>query len=109
MLYEVITQFQAIPLNRKTCTKIGQLNVEGIAIATGAHFISLENDAQIENCIDEALKFSNEGHAVLVDVKIDYKKKTMLTKGVVKTNLSRFPLKEKVRFIGRAIGRHVFK
>lgn len=104
-----ISQFQAIPLNRKTCTKIGQLNVEGIAIATGAHFISLENDTQIENCIDEALKFSNEGHVVLVDVKIDYKKKTMLTKGVVKTNLSRFPLKEKVRFIGRAIGRHVFK
>jgi len=104
-----ISQFQAIPLNRKTCTKIGQLNVEGIAIATGAHFISLENDTQIENCIDEALKYSAEGHAVLVDVKIDYKKKTMLTKGVVKTNLSRFPLKEKVRFIGRAIGRHVFK
>jgi acetolactate synthase-1/2/3 large subunit len=31
----------------------------------------------------------------------------MLTKGVVKTNLSRFPLKEKIRFIGRAIKRHV--
>lgn len=104
-----ISQFQAIPLNRKTCTKIGQLNVEGIAIATGAHFISMENDSQIESCIDEAIKFSNEGNAVLVDVKIDYSKKTMLTKGVVKTNLSRFPLKEKVRFIGRAIGRHVFK
>ncbi|MDF1547835.1 MAG: thiamine pyrophosphate-binding protein [Bacteroidales bacterium] len=104
-----ISQFQAIPLNRKTCTKIGQLNVEGIAIATGAHFISMENDSLIESCIDEAINFSNEGNAVLVDVKIDYSKKTMLTKGVVKTNLSRFPLKEKVRFIGRAIGRHVFK
>jgi len=103
-----ISQFQAIPLNRKTCTKIGQLNVEGIAIATGAHFISLENDEQIEKCIDEAFKNSEEGIPVLVDVKIDYSKKTMLTKGVVKTNLSRFPLKEKVRFIGRAIGRHVF-
>jgi hypothetical protein len=33
----------------------------------------------------------------------------MLTKGVVKTNLSRFPFREKARFIGRAIGRRVFK
>jgi len=104
-----ISQFQAIPLNRKTCTKIGKLNVEGIAMATGAHFIAMENDSQIASCIDEAIKFSNEGWAVLVDVNIDYSKKTMLTKGVVKTNLSRFPLKEKVRFIGRAISRHVFK
>ncbi|RLD21249.1 MAG: thiamine pyrophosphate-binding protein [Bacteroidetes bacterium] len=104
-----ISQFQAIPLNRKTCTKIGQLNVEGIAIATGAHFISMENDAQIVSCIDEAIQATSEGRPVLVDVKIDYSKKTMLTKGVIKINLSRFPLKEKVRFIGRAIGRHVFK
>ncbi len=103
-----ISQFQAIPLNRKTCTKIGNLNVEGIAIATGAHFISLENDNEIEKCIDEAFEKAKENVPVLVDVKIDYSKKTMLTKGVVKTNLSRFPLKEKVRFIGRAIGRHVF-
>jgi len=104
-----ISQFQAIPLNRKTCTKIGQLNVEGIAIATGVHFISMEHDGQIESGIDEAIRVSGEGGPVLVDVKIDYSKKTMLTKGVVKTNLSRFPLKEKARFIGRAIGRHVFK
>lgn len=104
-----ISQFQSIPLNRKTCTKIGQLNVEGIAIATGSQFISMENDAQISTCIDEAIKASGEGKPVLVDVKIDYSKKTMLTKGVVKTNLSRFPLREKARFIGRAIGRHVFK
>ena len=103
-----ISQFQAIPLNRKTCTKIGQLNVEGVAIATGAHFISMENDSQIESRIDEAFAISKEGRPVIIDVKIDYSKKTMLTKGVVKTNLSRFPLKEKIRFISRAIGRHVF-
>jgi acetolactate synthase-1/2/3 large subunit len=102
-----ISQFQAIPLNRKTCTKIGQLNVEGVAIATGAHFISMENDHEIESCIDEAINMSNKGKPILVDVKIDYSKKTMLTKGVVKTNLGRFPLREKVRFLGRALKRHM--
>lgn len=102
-----ISQFQSIPLNRKTCTIIGNINVEGVAIATGAHFVDLPNDSQIESAIAEAIKVSNEGRAVIVDVKIDYSKKTMLTKGVVKTNLSRFPFGEKVRFISRAVKRHV--
>ena len=103
-----ISQFQKIPLNRKTCTKIGDVNMEGVAIATGAHFISMNNDDDIDTGIAEAMKISAEGKPVLVDVNIDYSKKTFMTKGVVKTNLNRFPLNEKVRFIGRAVKRHVF-
>jgi len=45
------------PLNRKTCTVLGKLNVEGVALATGAHFISIMNDNEIENGIAEALKY----------------------------------------------------
>ena len=102
-----ISQFQSIPLNRKTCTSIGNVNVEGVALATGAHFISLQNDHNIDTAIAEAMHVSKTGKAVLVDVNIDYSKKTYLTKGVVKTNLARFPLSQKVRFISRAIKRHV--
>ena len=103
-----ISQFQSIPLNRKTCTTIGELKVEGVAMATGAEFISMQNDHEIETGIAQAIKLSGEGRPVIVDVNIDYSKKTMLTKGVVKTNLGRFPLGEKVRFISRAVKRHVF-
>ena len=102
-----ISQFQQVPLNRKTCTIIGDLKVEGVAIATGAHFISMQNDGEIESGIAEAIKVSQEGKPVIVDVNIDYSKKTNLTKGVIKTNLARFPFKEKVRFIARAAKRHV--
>lgn len=102
-----ISQFQEIPLNRKTCTIIGDYKVEGIAMATGCHFIPMINDNDIDRVIDEAIKVSSEGTPVLVDINIDYSKKTMLTKGVVKTNLKRFPLKEKVRFIARAAKRHI--
>jgi len=49
----------------------------------------------------------SDNRPILVDVKIDYTKKTFMTKGVVKTNLSRFPLSEKIRFISRSIKRHV--
>jgi acetolactate synthase-1/2/3 large subunit len=50
-----------------------------------------------------------EGIPVLVDVNIDYSQKTMMTKGVVKVNLRRFPLDEKIRFLSRALKRHLFK
>jgi acetolactate synthase-1/2/3 large subunit len=102
-----ISQFQAIPMKHKTCTILGNLKVEGIAMAVGAHFVSMQSDQQIDQKIAEAIKVSGEGKPVIVDVHIDYTKKTMLTKGVIKTNLKRFPLGEKIRFISRAAKRHV--
>lgn len=102
-----ISQLQSVPLKHKTCTIIGKLNVEGVALAVGAHFVSLQNDHQIDEKISEAIKVSSEGKPVIVDVNIDYSKKTMLTKGVLKTNLKRFPLGEKIRFVARAAKRHV--
>jgi acetolactate synthase-1/2/3 large subunit len=43
---------------------------------------------------------------VIVDVNIDYSRKSAFTQGVVKVNLGRFPLGQKVRYIGRALKRH---
>jgi acetolactate synthase-1/2/3 large subunit len=102
-----ISQFQKIPLNRKTCTVIGQVNLEGVAMATGAAYLPMNSDQEIDETIAQARSLAAEGRPVLVDVKIDYAKKTFLTKGVVKTNLGRFPTSEKMRFIGRALKRHV--
>jgi acetolactate synthase-1/2/3 large subunit len=39
-----ISQLQTVPLNRKTCTVLGELKVEGIATATGAAYIKMQND-----------------------------------------------------------------
>ena len=102
-----ISQFQKIPLNRKTATVIGSLDVSGVAKAVGAHYLRMNNDLEIGMLIDEALEVSSKGIPVLVDVNIDYSQKTMLTKGVIKSNLSRFSTKEKVRFISRAVKRHL--
>ncbi len=102
-----ISQFQKTPLNRKTCTVLGDFNAEGFAIATGAEFLSMKNDHQIEDCIAKAINFAKDNRPVIVDVNIDYSKKTMMTKGVIKTNLARFPLTEKIRFVSRALARHI--
>lgn len=103
-----IGQFQKSALNKKTCSILGEIKIEGIAIATGAHFLEIKSNDQIEKNILEALNLSSKGRPVLVDVKIDYSKKTQFTKGVVATNFSHFPLGQKFRFVGRAIKRHLF-
>lgn len=102
-----ISQFQKTPLNRKTCTVLGDFNAEGIAITTGAEFIAMKNDHEIDDGIAKAIEYANDNRPVIIDVNIDYSKKTMMTKGVIKTTLGRFPLTEKIRFVSRAVARHI--
>jgi len=44
---------------------------------------------------------------VIVDVAIDYSKRTAFTQGAVKTNFKRFPLAQRLRMAGRALVRRV--
>jgi len=104
-----ISQFQKIPLKRKVATILGDVKIKGIADACNAAYFRMENDAEIENIMDQAFKETDKNKPVIVDVIIDYSKKTMMTKGVVKVNLARFSFKEKARFIGRAIKRHLLE
>jgi len=102
-----IAQAQQIPYNRKTCTVLGPLDVAGVAQATGAAFVRIANDAGIEGALQEAFATADAGRPVLVDVAIDYSKRTRFTEGIVKTNLARFDLPTKARLVGRALWRRV--
>ena len=102
-----ISQGQEIPYNRKTCTVLGNIKVEGVATATGAAFVPINTNDEIKGAIDQAFAMAAKGQPVIVDVKIDYSKRTRFTEGVVKTTLSRFPLGTKFRFIGRALTRKI--
>jgi acetolactate synthase-1/2/3 large subunit len=102
-----ISQGQEIPYNRKTCTVIGKVQLEGIALATGARYVKLDGNDGIAGAIETALATAQSGQPVVVDVRIDYSKRTRFTQGVVKTVLKRFPLGDKFRFIGRAVVRKV--
>jgi acetolactate synthase I/II/III large subunit len=44
---------------------------------------------------------------VIVDVRIDYAKRTAFTEGAVKTNFRRFSLGQKARVLARAVRRRV--
>ena len=102
-----IAQAQQIPYNRKTCTVLGPLDIAGVAQATGASFLRLGSDAEVDTVIAAAFARAREGKPVLVDVAIDYSKRTRFTEGIVKTNLERFDFATKARLIGRALWRRV--
>ncbi len=102
-----IAQGQEIPYGRKVCTILGNIQLSGIAEATGAAFLEIDTNEKLDGVIQEALKISEKGRPVIVDVKIDYAKRTRFTRGVVKTVMSRFPLGDKFRFIGRALKRKI--
>ena len=104
-----ISQFQKIPLKRKVASVIGNVNIKGIADACGATYLNMENDTKIEEIMQKAFHEVPKNTPVIVDVAIDYSKKTFMTKGVVKVNLARFSFKEKMRFIGRAMKRHLLE
>jgi len=102
-----ISQAQEIPYNRKTCTVLHDVKLMGIALATGCEFIAIDDNASCAVAINRALEFAAQHKPVIVDVRIDYSKRTRFTKGIVKTNLDRFTMANKARFIGRALLRRV--
>lgn len=102
-----IAQGQEIPYNRKTCTVLGKIGLDGVALATGAAYLKIDSNEQIVAVVAEALEVAAGNRPVIVDVRIDYTKRTRFTLGVVKTVLNRFPLGDKVRFVGRALLRKV--
>lgn len=102
-----ISQAQEIPYNRKTCTVLNGLDVSGVARATGARFLALERNIDCDDVVTKALQMARDNVPVIVDVKIDYSKRTRFTEGIVGTNLKRFNLGTKARFIGRALMRRV--
>jgi len=103
-----IAQAQEIPYNRKTCTVLGPLDIAGVAQATGAIFMRIASDGDIDGVVRDALAFAaRDRKPVLVDVLVDYSKRTRFTEGIVKTNLERFDLGTQARLIGRALWRRV--
>ncbi len=102
-----IAQFQSTALNRKVASALPDFDLEALARGMGAHALSIRADDEVREVIRSAHEIAEGGEPVVVDVAIDYSEKTYFTRGIVKTNLLRFPLRERVRLIARALTRKV--
>lgn len=102
-----ISQAQEIPYNRKPCTVLHAIAIDGVARAVGAGYFKIDSDADLARQIAAANALAQRGQPVIVEVNIDYSKRTAFTEGVVKTNFRRFTLQQKARALGRAVLRKV--
>lgn len=104
-----IAQFQGIAYNRKTCSELPDYDLAAISAGTGVEFLQLKTDEAIASVLEQAKSILSEGRPVAIDVAIDYSRKTFFTKGVVWTTLGRLPWMDRLRFVGRAVGRKIFE
>ncbi len=102
-----IAQFQRTAMNRKVASAVHDYELSHFAAAVHVPFIHMKSDDVVEETLREADELARGGRPVLVEVEIDYSRKTFFTKGVVSANLHRLPLRDRVRFIGRALARKV--
>jgi acetolactate synthase-1/2/3 large subunit len=103
-----IAQFQSVAFNRKALSQLPDYDVATLSAGLGVECLKLESDADITSVLERARAILAESRPVAVDVAIDYSRKTYFTQGVVRTTLGRLPWKDRVRFIGRAVGRRIF-
>ena len=71
----------------------------------GVECLKLDSNAAIGDVLGRVQEINGAGRPVVVDVAIDYSHKTFFTRGVVSTTLNRMPWSDRLRFIGRAVGR----
>lgn len=102
-----IAQAQEIPYNRKPCTVLEPVALDGVAKAVGARYLRIATDAELDAQIAAADAAARAGQPVIVEVSMDYSKRTAFTEGVVKTNFRRFTLGQKARAVSRALVRKV--
>jgi acetolactate synthase-1/2/3 large subunit len=103
-----IAQFQSTAFNRTVASRLPDYHVGSIAEALGVEWLSLDTDAEVLEVVRAARETMQAGRPVLVDVAIDYSNKTWFTRGVVRTMLHRLPWQDRLRFVGRAVGRKLF-
>ena len=102
-----IAQFQRVALGTKTCSELPDYDLLTLCRSVGVEGLPLERDDDIEAVLEKAGKVLKDGRPFVLDVAIDYSKKTHFTRGIVKTNLARLPWPDRLRFVGRALMRRV--
>jgi acetolactate synthase-1/2/3 large subunit len=100
-----IAQFQDTALSRKTLSSVADYNLAELSRGMGIQCLSMTADEEVPSVVAKAAAIAEGGRPALLDVTIDYSRKTFFTQGVVKANLLRLPFKDQARFVGRALKR----
>lgn len=102
-----IAQFQQTALGRKSCSELPDYDLPAFCRAVGVEHLLLAKNAEIDSVLRQALALTEAKRPVVVEVAIDYSRKTYFTNGVVRVNLSRLPWPDRLRMVVRALARRV--
>ena len=100
-----IAQFQNVALDRKVCSELPDYDVASVCRGVGVECLPLAAESDIDAVLARAAAIASSGRPVALDCAVDYSRKTFFTRGVVTTNLRRLPWRDRIRFVGRALGR----
>ncbi len=103
-----IAQFQKVPLNRETCSVLPDYSLEDLARAVGCRYFRVIRDAELDSVLPEALALTRTGTPAVVEVMIDYSRRTWFTRGVIRTVFLRYSWYDRLRMVLRAVGRRIF-
>ena len=102
-----IAQFQQTALGRKSCSELPDCDISAFCRAVGAEYLLLANNAEIESVLRQAYAHTEARRPVVVEVAIDYSRKTYFTEGVVRVNFARLPWPDRLRMVVRALSRRL--
>ncbi|MGA2738461.1 MAG: thiamine pyrophosphate-binding protein [Bryobacteraceae bacterium] len=100
-----IAQFQQTALGRKSCSELPDYDLPAFCRAVGAEYLMLATNSEIDAVLRQACALAEMKRPVVVEVAIDYSRKTYFTNGVVRVNLARLPWPDRLRMIVRALAR----
>ena len=102
-----IAQFQQTALGRKSCSELPDYDLPAFCRAVGVEYLMMARNAEIDSVLHQAFSLSQAKRPVVVEVAIDYSRKTYFTEGVVRVNLARLPWPDRLRMIVRALARRL--
>lgn len=77
----------------------GALNLEGFAKSVHAEYLSMKSDIDISGVLTKAIEKVNKGNTVIVEVNIDYSRKSIFGSSLVKPKSSRISFTDKLKML----------
>jgi acetolactate synthase-1/2/3 large subunit len=102
-----IAQFQQTALGRKSCSDLPDYDLAAFSRAVGVEYLLLAHNPDIEIVLRKARALAVSKRPVVIEVTIDYSRKTYFTNGVVRANFGRLPWPDRLRMVVRALGRRL--
>ncbi|MBZ5520672.1 MAG: thiamine pyrophosphate-binding protein [Acidobacteriia bacterium] len=102
-----ISQFQKTALGKKACSELPDYDLSAICRGVEVQHLALRHNSEVQDVLNKARAITQTGKPVVVEVEIDYSEKTYFTRGVVKTNFSRLPWRDRLRMLVRAVTRRI--